>query len=261
LLRHISRSLPLAHFLEDFAEAFMVATLWCRRDAERQRTIRLECTAIGENPSVTVRPGVVPFIDNDRLKVWREAFQSPGPTERLHAGDHHGRIMLILPRFDDAQLKGGIEPWQRFAGKWATGTTGQNPCALVDIATIDFKRFFDMLQRWPKTTVFSQCPICQSAVYSESPWKTAAPTNWPIFRQIVAIPQYVVYEGVIPAAQHRAISKLARKTSHIERFNNTLRQRVSRLGRDALSFSKNLAHHMGAIELFICHYNLTRAVA
>jgi len=41
--------------------------------------------------------------------------------------------------------------------------------------------------------------------------------------------QYVVYEGVIPAAQHRAISKLARKTNHIERFNNTLRQRVSRL--------------------------------
>jgi insertion element IS1 protein InsB len=73
--------------------------------------------------------------------------------------------------------------------------------------------------------------------------------------------QYVVYEGVIPAAQHRAISKLARKTNHIERFNNTLRQRVSRLGRDALSFSKRLAHHIGAIKLFICHYNLTRATA
>ena len=41
------------------------------------------------------------------------------------------------------------------------------------------------------------------------------------------IDQYVVYEGVMPAAQHRAISKLARKTNHIERFNNTLRQRVS----------------------------------
>ena len=73
--------------------------------------------------------------------------------------------------------------------------------------------------------------------------------------------QYVVYEGVIPAAQHRAISKLARKTNHLERFNNTLRQRVSRLVRDALSFSKKLAHHIGAIKLFICHYNLTRAVA
>jgi insertion element IS1 protein InsB len=73
--------------------------------------------------------------------------------------------------------------------------------------------------------------------------------------------QYVVYEGVIPCAQHRAISKLARKTNHIERFNNTLRQRVSRLVREALSFSKKLANHIGAMKLFICHYNLTRTAA
>ena len=73
--------------------------------------------------------------------------------------------------------------------------------------------------------------------------------------------QYVVYEKVIPAAQHRAISKLARKTNHIERFNNTLRQRVSRLVRAALSFSKKLANHIGAMKLFMCHYNLTRAAA
>jgi insertion element IS1 protein InsB len=73
--------------------------------------------------------------------------------------------------------------------------------------------------------------------------------------------QYVVYEGVIPPAQHRAISKLARETNHIERFNNTLRQRVSRLVREALSFSKKLANHIGVIKLFICHYNLMRAAA
>jgi insertion element IS1 protein InsB len=73
--------------------------------------------------------------------------------------------------------------------------------------------------------------------------------------------QYVVYEGVSPAAQHQAISKLARQTNHLERFNNTLRQRISRLVREALSFSKKLANHIGAIKLFICHYNLTRAAA
>jgi insertion element IS1 protein InsB len=73
--------------------------------------------------------------------------------------------------------------------------------------------------------------------------------------------QYVVYEGVIPAAQHKAIHKLARKTNHVERFNNTLRQRVSRLVREALSFSKKLANHIGAIKYFICYYNLTRAAA
>jgi insertion element IS1 protein InsB len=70
-----------------------------------------------------------------------------------------------------------------------------------------------------------------------------------------------VYKGVIPAAQHRAISKLARKTNPIERFNNTLRQRVSRLVREALSFSKKLANPIGATKMFICHDNLTRAAA
>jgi len=73
--------------------------------------------------------------------------------------------------------------------------------------------------------------------------------------------QYVVYAKVMPAVQHRAIRKLARQTNHIERCNNTLRQRVSRLVRAALSFSKKLANHLGALTLFICHYNLTRAVA
>jgi hypothetical protein len=41
----------------------------------------------------------------------------------------------------------------------------------------------------------------------------------------------------------------------IERFNNTLRQRVSRLVRKILSFSKSLENHIGAIWYFIHHYN------
>jgi insertion element IS1 protein InsB len=72
---------------------------------------------------------------------------------------------------------------------------------------------------------------------------------------------YEVYKGVIPPERHKAITKHARKTNHIERFNNTLRQRVSRLTRETLSFSKKLAHHIGAIKYFICRYNLTKAPA
>jgi insertion element IS1 protein InsB len=73
--------------------------------------------------------------------------------------------------------------------------------------------------------------------------------------------QYDAYSGVIPAERHKAITKHARKTNHIERFNNTLRQRLSRLVRETLSFSKKLTHHIGAIKYFICHYNLMRAAA
>ena len=72
---------------------------------------------------------------------------------------------------------------------------------------------------------------------------------------------YAAYTGIIPSAQRRAISKLARRTNHIERFNCTLRQRVSQLVRATLSFSKKLSNHIGAIRYFICDYNLTKCAA
>ena len=49
-----------------------------------------------------------------------------------------------------------------------------------------------------------------------------------------------------------------RKTNHIERCNNTLRQRISRLVCSTLTFSKKVDNYVGAIRYFICHYNLTR---
>jgi insertion element IS1 protein InsB len=73
--------------------------------------------------------------------------------------------------------------------------------------------------------------------------------------------QYDAYQGVIPVERHKAIGKKARKTNYVERFDNTLRQRVSRLVREALSLSKKLANHIGATKFFICHYNLAKAVA
>ncbi len=48
------------------------------------------------------------------------------------------------------------------------------------------------------------------------------------------------YKTVIPAKQHRAVGKETGQTNRIERLNNTFRQRVSRLVRASLSFSKKL---------------------
>ena len=73
--------------------------------------------------------------------------------------------------------------------------------------------------------------------------------------------QYAVYTGIIPSVQHRTISKLARKTNHVERLNCTLRQCVSRLVRATLSFSKKLSNHIGTIRYFMCDYNLTKCAA
>jgi IS1 family transposase len=46
------------------------------------------------------------------------------------------------------------------------------------------------------------------------------------------------YGCVFPSKRHKVVGKKTGKTSHIERFNCTIRQRVSRLVRKTLSFSK-----------------------
>jgi insertion element IS1 protein InsB len=77
-----------------------------------------------------------------------------------------------------------------------------------------------------------------------------------IYRQCAMIytDDWDAYKSVLPSKRHRAVGKETGLTSYIERFNNTLRQRVSRLVRKTLSFSKNIENHVGAILNFI-HYS------
>ena len=79
----------------------------------------------------------------------------------------------------------------------------------------------------------------------------------PVYRDhaTFATDDWEAYKGVMPAGRHEVGAKGSGRTNIIERFNCTLRQRVSRLVRDALSFSKILTNHIGAIKYFICHYN------
>jgi len=48
------------------------------------------------------------------------------------------------------------------------------------------------------------------------------------------IDKWKAYSGVLPSKRHRITEKGRGETNHIERFNNTLRQRVSRLVRKTL---------------------------
>jgi IS1 family transposase len=88
---------------------------------------------------------------------------------------------------------------------------------------------------------------------AEALWKSLPP----VYRQCAVsyTDFWASYETVLPSKRHRAVGKESGQTNHIERFNCTLRQRVSRLVRKTLSFSKNLANHVGAIWYFIHHYN------
>ena len=47
------------------------------------------------------------------------------------------------------------------------------------------------------------------------------------------------YQNVFPEETHQSVGKEAGQTNHVERWNNTLRQRLARLMRRTLSFSKS----------------------
>ena len=78
--------------------------------------------------------------------------------------------------------------------------------------------------------VYSQCAVCYTDFWS-------------------------AYEEIFPEKRHRPVGKESGQTNHIERFNLTARQRISRLVRKTLSFSKKLENHIGAIWNFVHHYN------
>ena len=79
----------------------------------------------------------------------------------------------------------------------------------------------------------------------------------PVYRQcaVAYTDFWEAYAAVFPAKRHRAVGKESGQTNYIERFNCTMRQRISRLVRKTLSFSKKLENHIGAIWYFIHHYN------
>ena len=97
-------------------------------------------------------------------------------------------------------------------------------CYIGDRSAQSAQKLWDSL-----TEVYRQCAVCYTDFWA-------------------------AYSVVLPSKRHRAVGKETGKTNYIERFNCTLRQRVSRLVRKTLSFSKKLENHIGAIWNFIHHY-------
>ena len=59
------------------------------------------------------------------------------------------------------------------------------------------------------------------------------------------------------SGKHQSCAKQSGELSHIERFNNTLRQRLSRYTRKTLAFSKSDTYHNIVTGKFIQNYNLS----
>jgi insertion element IS1 protein InsB len=69
-----------------------------------------------------------------------------------------------------------------------------------------------------------------------------------------------VYASVIPEEQHTAVGKETGETAHVERWNNTLRQRLARFVRMTLSFSKSEIMLEACLLLFLHRSNRDRAI-
>ena len=64
------------------------------------------------------------------------------------------------------------------------------------------------------------------------------------------------YRKVFPSETHQCVGKESGETAHVERWNNTLRQRLARFVRKTLSFSKSDKFHEMVLRLYIHYYNV-----
>ena len=72
---------------------------------------------------------------------------------------------------------------------------------------------------------------------------------------------WAAYQKVFPAKTHLSVGKESGHTAHVERWINTLRQRLARFVRKTLSFSKSDEYHRLVLAIFIHHYNSQCAIS
>jgi len=63
------------------------------------------------------------------------------------------------------------------------------------------------------------------------------------------------YQKVFSSNSHTSVGKESGETAYVERWNNTLRQRLARFVRKTLSFSKSDFFHEAALKLYLHYYN------
>ncbi len=71
---------------------------------------------------------------------------------------------------------------------------------------------------------------------------------------------YAAYEMLLAKGNHKLVGKETGQTAHMERWNATVRCRVSRFVRKSLSFSRKLRYHHLFTKTFIWFYNLEHAI-
>jgi IS1 family transposase/transposase-like protein len=67
---------------------------------------------------------------------------------------------------------------------------------------------------------------------------------------------WAAYQKVFASGKHQSVGKETGQTAHVERWINTLRQRIARFVRKTLSFSKSERYHEIVFKIFVYFYNL-----
>ena len=104
-------------------------------------------------------------------------------------------------------------------------------------------------------------PVLRTAQRNSAEWLPCSPEGTPCPPETVDdnVREAIQIFGYLIKKKCRLLAQSCRKREglkkHIERFNNTMRQKISRLVRKTLSFSKKLDNHIGAIWYFLHHYN------
>jgi len=79
----------------------------------------------------------------------------------------------------------------------------------------------------------------------------------PKYRECVSFSDFwEAYQTVWQTGKHQSVGKETGQTAHLERWNNTLRQRLARYVRKTLSFSKSDVYHHLCTKAFIVRHNL-----
>ena len=68
------------------------------------------------------------------------------------------------------------------------------------------------------------------------------------------------YQRILPSGTHQSVGKETGETAHMERWYNTLRQRLARYVRKTLSFSKSDKFHHLFTKWFIFEYNVSLTI-
>ena len=81
-------------------------------------------------------------------------------------------------------------------------------------------------------------------------------SGFPVYRQCAVYDTdgLASYVGALPLTHHKISVKGSGQTHSIEKFNFTLRQRISPLVRKTLSFAENLRNLRARVLNFINHY-------